>query len=190
MKNRITNRCNQFDLLAMRKQVVMWQLIDDPKQNVWRQFERCECQTHTEDRSMSIPHQSIALNSIHRFVALFDSFFRLINRKANTMRNQNLMTIFRYRFQSMCCKHLQYHDIVAMIDASASVVNYRRVGIQRQQQSNCVDALTWRRNRRSDQWSLTIDVDCIDIGAKATQRLDDIDTSKVRSLRERNITNK
>ncbi len=103
MKNRITNRCNQFDLLAMRKQVVMWQLIDDPKQNVWRQFERCECQTHTEDRSMSIPHQSIAdlsLNSIHCFVALFDSFFRLINRKANTMRNQNLMTIFDTDFKA------------------------------------------------------------------------------------------
>ena len=75
--NRFHNGFDEMNLLVMREQVVARKPIDDPKQHVWWQFERCQCETDANNVRLSKLHQAnteFGSNSSERFQARLFTF--------------------------------------------------------------------------------------------------------------------
>ena len=77
----------------MREQIVARKPIDDPKQHVWRQLERCQCETDANNFRLSELHQTntdFGSNSSERFGACLFAFQSLRRKRefgATTKRN-------------------------------------------------------------------------------------------------------
>lgn len=95
--NRITTRFNQSNLFQMQQQMIVWKPIDDPKQNIWRQFQRRHCETNTNNIFLNITHQSnteFALNSTQCLPTnLFSFDILMADRDINNNNNGILKAI-------------------------------------------------------------------------------------------------